>query len=823
VCPFPDTRVKARAARTDTAQVSRTATIGRSARIAMVVAPLIGVMLIACRIAGGDAAFENVGLPTLSTSLLTLAAAVCVRQGIRAPEDRVGWFAFAAAIASWTLGDAVRAVAYPVDRPHPSIVDPLYLGFYPGAAAGLVLLARRRVRHFTRSLVLDGVMAVLAVGALTAAVVVPGLDAALGGEERATALMNTVYPLADMALLAVVTATIALTGWRPAPQLARIAVALVVWSAVDTAYVEASLRYGDTVTWLGAGWVLSVLLLASATSRVAHGEARRRGPRDGWRLFLVPLVVAPICIAFLAVGFVVRLPVAAGALAAASLVVSIVRTGVTFRENLLLLETRRQSLTDELTDLANRRRLNARLQEVFATAPDPSAPFGLLLIDLNRFKVLNDTLGHHVGDRLLTELGPRLLSALPGADVVARLGGDEFAVLLTDGVDAQRLADAAGRIAAALDETFVLDGLELQVSASIGGALSPQQASTAAELLQRADIAMYQAKRRHAGYTLYEAGRDEHSRDRLALGEELRRGVAAGELEVHYQPQADLHTGRITGVEALVRWQHPERGLLAPDVFIPLAEELGLMAGVTRHVLRDATAQASRWRAHHGDLSVSVNLSMANLLDPNLTMTVQDALGASGLPAAALVLEVTEDVVMVDPERMLTTLGSLADLGVEIALDDFGTGHSSLAYLKRLPLREVKIDRSFVMRMGEDVNDAAIVRLTADLGRALGLRVVAEGVEHREAWDELDRVGCHVAQGYLLSKPVPAVALTPLLAAPAYQTSPERQSHVSSPEGSIGAETDQTKTLPSSSGVRTAPSGARTDVGPSHSLQPRAA
>jgi diguanylate cyclase (GGDEF)-like protein len=391
--------------------------------------------------------------------------------------------------------------------------------------------------------------------------------------------------------------------------------------------------FGQTIIWLGAFWVLGMLLLAT-------GPGKQRDTHDAqradWTLFLVPLTAAPVNVLVL----VADLPLVPSLLAATGVLLTIARTGMTFRHTLELLESRRQAITDELTGLANRRRFNQRMEQAFATAE----PVGLLVLDLTRFKALNDGLGHHVGDRLLIDFGRRLTAALPDVLLVARIGGDEFAVLTVAG----GLSDAATRIEAALERPFPLDGLELHMGASVGGALAPEHAATPVELLQRADVAMYAAKRAGAGFQLYAPGGDESSRDRLALGEDLRRGIAAGELEVYYQPQADVARRRITGVEALVRWRHPERGLLFPDTFIALAEDLGLTRDLTRHVLRAAVEQAVAWRDGGFDLSGAVNLTLADLLDPELPTVVDTTLTRAGLAADRLVLEITEDVAMAD-------------------------------------------------------------------------------------------------------------------------------------------------------------------------------
>jgi len=420
---------------------------------------------------------------------------------------------------------------------------------------------------------------------------------------------------------------------------------------------------------------------------------------------------------------------------------------------------RAEAQTDSLTGLANRRQFLRRLERAIRHAARHERSAALVMIDLDRFKELNDTLGHHVGDLLLAQFGPRLRDAIREADTLARLGGDEFAVLLTELTDCDAAGRVAQRIQAALDEPFALEGLTVHVDASVGIALFPDHGQDASGLLQRADVAMYQAKQEHTGWELYDAERDVHSRDRLALGGELRDALRDGQLVLHYQPKADLRTGEVTGVEALVRWQHPNRGLLYPDAFIALAEKVGLMRQLTAYVLDAALAQAAAWRDKGGPLTVAVNVSATDLMDARFPDEVEALRARHGVPAEALQLEVTENTIMSNPESALDSLARLSETGVSISLDDYGTGYSSLAYVKRLPIRELKIDRSFVFNMDTDPQDATIVRSTIELANNLNLRVVAEGVETDAHWTALGEMGAALAQGYLLTKPLPASEL----------------------------------------------------------------
>jgi predicted signal transduction protein with EAL and GGDEF domain len=347
----------------------------------------------------------------------------------------------------------------------------------------------------------------------------------------------------------------------------------------------------------------------------------------------------------------------------------------------------------------------------------------------------------------------------PG-DVIARLGGDEYAILLHN-LDEPRIAlDMAERVRASLLEPFRHDEFAHEIEGSIGIALHPQHGADFETLLQRADIAMYVAKERGVGVQVYSTEIDRHSKVRLGMLAELRDALDHKHLELHYQPKADLRTGDVVGVEALLRWRHPQRGIIPPDEFLPLAEQTGLMRHITKYVLDEALRQLSSWWHKGIRIHAAVNVSARDLYDRGFAQMLKASIEAHDVPPRALMIEVTESVLMADPARAASTLLSLAGLGVGVSLDDFGTGYSSLVHLKRLPVSEVKIDRSFVMRMDVNEDDAAIVRSIIDLASALGLRTVAEGVETRESWDRLAVYGCDVAQGWYLAKAMPAIPVT---------------------------------------------------------------
>jgi diguanylate cyclase (GGDEF)-like protein len=431
-------------------------------------------------------------------------------------------------------------------------------------------------------------------------------------------------------------------------------------------------------------------------------------------------------------------------------------TNVTLQNARLVDQLRHEALHDSLTGLANRVLFHQRLSELIARRRPTDPRVAVMLIDLDRFKEINDTLGHGTGDLLLQELALRLRNDVPDAVTVARLGGDEFAVLDPGQRDASSAAATARAVRDTLQRPFSHRDLRLEVSASIGVAVAPENGRDATTLLRHADVAMYTAKRTASGVAVYREELDEHSPRKLALIGELRTVIEEGGLELHYQPKADLATGAIEGVEALVRWPHPSEGLISPDEFVPVAERTGLIGPLTDLVLRRALAQCRAWRDAGRSLSVAVNLSPRSLIDVDLADDIARALDEAGVDPSQLVLEITESSLMSDARHVLGVLNRLAAMGMTLAIDDFGTGYSSLSYLKRLPVNQVKIDKSFVLNMHNDANDAAIVRSIVDLARNLGLRVVAEGVETMAAWQTLADIGCDVAQGYVLSRPLPA-------------------------------------------------------------------
>jgi predicted signal transduction protein with EAL and GGDEF domain len=428
---------------------------------------------------------------------------------------------------------------------------------------------------------------------------------------------------------------------------------------------------------------------------------------------------------------------------------------------------------DPITKLANRTRFHDLLQKYTDKNLRANTPFALFIIDVDRFKMVNDSLGHDLGDQLLVQVGSRLEQVLRKSDIttrldtstiefladdgyaVARLGGDEFSLLLPSVRNADEASIVAQKILTAMEQPFILGENSFNIDISVGIVLAPQHGTDASTLLRRADVAMSEAKNSQSRCHFYDDAYDQHRFFQLTLERQLRDAVENSELEVYFQPQIDFKTGEVWGAEALLRWPHPDQGYIPPDRFVPLAEQSGIIHRMTLWVLQRSLDHCAQWhRAGHA-INVSVNLSPRSLHIQNLPAQIQEALDKSGVPAPCLALELTESAVMSDPDQAMNVLCQLDKMGVKLSIDDFGTGYSSMAYLKQLPVDEIKIDRSFVMDMESDNNDAVIVRSIIDLAHNMGLMAVAEGVERREVWDLLVKSGCDVAQGYFMAQPMP--------------------------------------------------------------------
>ncbi len=698
-----------------------------------------------------------------SSSVYILVALIVTMRAATSTRSRASWAIFAVGISLYGLGNVLWA-AWVQDLakvPIPSICDVLWLTLYPASYIGLAGFARARERRVPVGVWLDGLIAGLGVAAIGAAIVFrPVLASATGGSVAVAT--ELAYPIGDLLLAAMVVGVLAVRGWRLDRMWVMLGGGFLMLATADCMY---ALQVADGATtpsnMTNLCYVAGTALLGLAAWQPVAVETADSVPTAS--VLLIPAGFTLTALGVLVSDHFSRLDPLALTLAMLTMLAAIVRTGVTFRDVRSLAVTRHEALTDDLTSLPNRRHFLRHVRDAISSRRAARDGLALLIIDLDHFKELNDTLGHEAGDLLLRQVGARLRAVLRASDTAARLGGDEFGVLLSAVGDHDTAVRVADKILSAISEPFAIKGLSLRVTASIGIALFPEHAQDDEQLMQHADVAMYEAKAARSGRASYARDRDRHSRERLALAGELSRGLEAGELEIHYQAKADTRTRRIVGVEALARWRHPTRGLIGPAEFVPVAEQAGLARALTQAVLDLALAQVKAWRDAGLRIHVAVNTTVADLQDVRFPNEVIAGLALHGLPTEALVLEVTENNVLADPVRIGNVLGQLSELGMGLSLDDFGTGYSSLAHLKALPVGEVKIDRSFVSRMTTDSTDAAIVGATIQLAHNIGVRVVAEGVEDQATWAALAECGCELVQGYALSRPLPAAEVEPLL------------------------------------------------------------
>jgi diguanylate cyclase len=694
----------------------------------------------------------------LNNLVYALAPAVCFVRARKAKAFRPSWNILTLGLALYGAGNIYWTIAIrPLNpEPFPSLADGLWLSFYPCAFAALVLILREQLQQFTLSLWLDGIVGGLAASAVAAAAVLgPVLSANTGS--TAAVITTTAYPLLDLLLLLMVVATLSLYHWRPPVGMWTLAAGLLLFVVADGVYLVATAH--DTYQPGGlndAIWVIATTVMAFSPG----WPDRLAGIRlNGWALMGVPVVATLTALGLLVYGDIH--PIAVG-LAALTVVVALVRLMVTFREAAVLADSHQLALTDDLTELGNRRALYVRIASALAEEDTEAA---LLLLDLDRFKEVNDSLGHHAGDELLRLVAHRLRDTVPAeGSLLARLGGDEFAVFML-GVGQTIAEQVALGIRDALKQPFQLEDVTVMINASIGVSLAPHHGQDVSSLLRHADIAMYRAKTQRTGHSVFLlTGEELDGLDRLRMIEDLREAIANRQLTLHYQPKVDASSYRVVGVEALVRWDHPTKGLLLPGVFLSLIEDAGLMHEMTITVLETALDQAQAWVAAGRPLRVAVNLSPSSLVDVQLPTRIEGLLADRGLNPDLLIIEITEDVIMSDRDRARHILGELRRIGVHVAIDDFGTGYSSLAYLRELPIDELKLDRSFIAAMGVDQRSQAIVRSAIDLAHSLGLRMVAEGVEDEGTAQQLGQVGCDEAQGFFFSRALPADQLDDWLA-----------------------------------------------------------
>jgi diguanylate cyclase (GGDEF)-like protein len=729
------------------------------------------LLLAALAVVAANAIFGVGGRPVteaipkwVTCGVYVLVAAIVTLRAVRDRTRRGSWALFALGLSLYALGNVLWNfwIGNPSHPPIPSICDALWLSLYPLSYAGIVGFARANgEKQVPIRVWLDGVIAGSGLAALGAALVFPSLLASATGGTAATAT-EFAYPIGDLLLAALVMGVLALRGWRVNRTWTLLGGGFLLLAVADCLYaVQVAGGSSSTPPMTNLFYLVAVVLLACAAWQE---EPHAPKPRlDRMSVLVVPAAFTVAALSLLVYGNTHRLDRSALGLAILTVLAMCFRMGLAFRDLRSLTEARHQAATDDLTSLPNRRLFIQRLRNGITAASMTNGEVSVLMLDLDNFKQLNDTLGHSAGDTLLRMVGPRLAGALRTTDTVARLGGDEFVVLLDQRPDEETIAQVADRILHALREPFEVQGLALRLTASLGIASFPAHAQDGDQLMKCADIAMYQAKAARSGYEFYARDRDTNSRERLGVAGELAAALDENRLEVHFQPKADMASGMIVGVEALVRLRLRNGGFIPPIEFLAAAEHAGMSRPLTRKVLALALAQLAIWRSEGHDIHVAVNTTVADLLDSDFPFEVAEALTDAGLPPESLILEVTESSILLDPVRIGDVLTHLRDLGIGLSLDDFGTGYSSLAHLKLLPVDEVKIDRSFVSRMCTDSTDAAIVYATVELAHKLGIRVVAEGAEDEATWQALETLGCETVQGYVLSRPVPPEDLTQLL------------------------------------------------------------
>ncbi|HWF52936.1 MAG TPA: EAL domain-containing protein [Solirubrobacteraceae bacterium] len=708
----------------------------------------------------------------LSSAVYVLVAAIVALRALRVEGHRGPWALFALGLSLYALGNVLWSfwIGRLTNAPIPSICDALWLTLYPLSYAGIVGIARvRGQKRMPAGVWLDGIIAGAGLSAVGAALVFEPIFASATGSSVAVAT-ELAYPIGDLLLAALLLGVLALRGWRVDRIWGLLGGGFLLLALADCMYgVQVAGGSSSPSAMTNLFYVVAVALLGLAAWQPEVESPRPR--LEATSVLLVPAGFTLTAVGLLLYDHVHRLDAFAFALATLTLLAACLRIGLAFRDLQSLAEARRQAATDDLTSLPNRRLFMQRVRDAISVAGLASGEVTVLMLDLDNFKELNDTLGHNAGDALLRLIGPRLKEALRSRDTVARLGGDEFGILLDPSPDEAGIVRVAERVLVALRQPFDVQGLALRLTASVGIALFPTHAADDEGLLKRADVAMYQAKVSRSGFEFYASERDTHSVEKLGIAAELATAIEHDGLELHYQPKAEAHSRRIAGLEALVRLRMPNGRLVPPLDFLAAAEHAGMSRTVTRKVLELGLAQLVVWREAGHDLDLAVNTTVADLLDADFPREVAASLAAHNLPPDALVLEVTESSVLSDPVRIGNILAQLGELGIRLSLDDFGTGYSSLAHLKSYPVGEVKIDRSFVARMCTDPTDAAIVYATIELAHKLGIRVVAEGVEDEATWQELDKLGCELVQGYVLSRPLPAGELEQILNA---QLAPQR-------------------------------------------------
>ena len=721
--------------------------------------------LVVHRLASGYNTFWDGWVQNIAGALPVIPLLLRAR---RSRELRSAWLAMAGGVMLYTLADLVYTYhdqnLKPIPSPAPS--DALFLSCNVAFIVGFAILTQSSFGRVHVSVRLDGAIAGLAIAAVAGAI---WFERVLGLSGRPfQAAVYLAYPVCALVLIVLLVAGLAPHRYRPNLTTVLLMTG-VAWSVAGSVIFLNQSAAGTYVagTLLGVTWLMSFFFIGLAAS---VGDRRRsRGTRASVTspagIAVVPVVFGVVSLGVLATSISRHDSSVVVILAIAALGLVICRMAMTLREVRHSTANYQDARTDYLTGLPNRRAFLERLESTFFSEQGTAGHTGVLLLDLDGFKEVNDALGHTAGDELLRVVAKRFEHRLGDHGVLARIGGDEYACAcpVTGEND---LVAIAQELAQSLSDPFVLDGVSVRVGASIGVALSRPSAKTAGELLRCADVAMYDAKRTQSGVSVYRSEADPHSRERLALIDALTDAIGSRAFILHYQPTLDMRTGRISGVEALVRWQHPTLGLLLPDSFIPLAEQNGLMPQLTRAVLDMAVGQAALLdRAGHR-LGMSVNISRYDLVDEDLAGYVDGVLALHGFPPDRLTLEVTESALGGDPERAKRSVLQLRARGLRVSIDDFGVGYSSMSQLLGMAIDELKIDKSFILRLTSDPRAEAIVRSAIELARALSLSVVAEGIETEDVLRLLQNLGADIGQGYLIARPLASEQLEEYLVQP---------------------------------------------------------
>jgi len=690
-------------------------------------------------------------------------------RATRVPRvDRIGALALAAAAFVWGAGSLIGLYVTSVGNEF--IYHAGYLAFYPLALLGYARLLGRRSRLHVGEFV-----TALMVGLGSAAVIATFWVYLVEGRSRIglSSFIDLVYPIADILIISYVLAIGVLLPRMLTPRALLVVSGMIVFAIFDLLYVT-RMADGSYAPFglVDVGWLIGFILIAEAPYRFM--EERQHRVSRGWAEVSVSTLALTILLAdtfdLADFAWYTQLP------AALTLLLAFIRLLIAVQQSRRLADEQILARTDELTGLPNRRRFVTTLAAAHEEWRERGAFGAVMLLDLDGFKEVNDTLGHQTGDELLRLIATRLQEAMPRQTLLARLGGDEFGVILLSDVDRPYVLTLAAALRSALEDPLEISGVRLRVEASMGIAMAPEHGGSTSDLLRHADVAMYRAKRSRLGAVIFDPALDTVDSDRLGLAEELRDAVTHGQLVLHYQPKIDLLTDSCMELEALVRWQHPRLGLLGATEFLPVAERTGLMIDISEYVMAEAIRQLVEWRASGLDVSVAININAAQIENLELVELLINLLQRANLEPDAVILEITEQALVRDPAAARRVINAMDQHGIRVAIDDFGTGYSSLSYLQHLPVHELKLDRTFVADLGSEDAEAAsraraVAKSVIDLARSLGMTSSAEGIERREQLEVVASIGCDTAQGFLFAPPMSAVSVSLWLASRRRETS----------------------------------------------------